>query len=237
MITIGIVDDEENARRVINKCLERYCDNYDVLFETMQFQETIDNSIKHQPDLIFLDINLLDGSGIDVAQQIQEKTNSKIIFTTAYNEYAIQALKLKAFDYLLKPIDLEEFQDSLKKVCEEIYSIKKNDAENSKIAITTLLGTQLIDKCCISHFNAEGSYTEIVLTNSKNLIASKPLKFFENLVVYHPKFLKIHKSTIINIDHVLFLDRINNEILMINDKKLSIARSNIKQVFALFNQK
>jgi two-component system LytT family response regulator len=236
MVTIGIIDDEENARRVISKYLERYCDDYDVLFETMQLQESIDAVLEHQPDLIFLDINLLDGSGIDVAQKISGKTDTKIIFTTAYNEFAIQALKLKAFDYLLKPIDVDEFKDSLKLVTQNINEVKQIKAENSKLSITTISGTQLIDKSSISHFNADGSYTEIVLTNGKSITASKSLKFFENQIEHHSKFLKIHKSTIINVAHVIALDRIENNIIMSNDVKLSIARSNIKNVFNYFNK-
>ena len=236
MVTIGIIDDEENARRVISKYLERYCDDYDVLFETMQLQESIDAVLEHQPDLIFLDINLLDGSGIDVAQKISGKTDTKIIFTTAYNEFAIQALKLKAFDYLLKPIDLDEFKESLRQVTQNINEVKQAKAENSKLSITTISGTQLIDKSSISHFNADGSYTEIILINGKSITASKSLKFFENQIEHHSKFLKIHKSTIINVNHVIALDRIENNVIMFNDVKLSIARSNIKNVFNYFNK-
>ena len=236
MITIGIIDDEENARRVISQYLERYCDDYDVLFETMQLQESIDAVLEYQPDLIFLDINLLDGSGIDVAQKISGKTDTKIIFTTAYNEFAIQAIKLKAFDYLLKPIDVDEFKDSLKQVTQNINEVKQAKAENSKLSITTISGTQLIDKSSISHFNADGSYTEIILTNGKSITASKSLKFFENQIEHHSKFLKIHKSTIINVNHVIALDRIENNVIMSNDVKLSIARSNIKDVFSYFNK-
>jgi len=236
MITIGIIDDEENARRVISKYLERYCEDYDVLFETMQLQESIDAVLEYQPDLIFLDINLLDGSGIDVAQKISGKTDTKIIFTTAYNEFAIQAIKLKAFDYLLKPIDVDEFKDSLKQVTQNINEVNQAKAENSKLSITTISGTQLIDKSSISHFNADGSYTEIILTNGKSITASKSLKFFENQIEHHSKFLKIHKSTIINVNHVIALDRIENNVIMSNDVKLSIARSNIKDVFSYFNK-
>ena len=236
MVTIGIIDDEENARRVISKYLERYCDDYDVLFETMQLQESIDAVLEHQPDLIFLDINLLDGSGIDVAQKISGKTDTKIIFTTAYNEFAIQALKLKAFDYLLKPIDEDEFKESLRQVTQNINEVKQAKAENSKLSITTISGTQLIDKSSISHFNADGSYTEIILINGKSITASKSLKFFENQIEHHSKFLKIHKSTIINVNHVIALDRIENNVIMSNDVKLSIARSNIKDVFSYFNK-
>jgi two-component system LytT family response regulator len=121
-------------------------------------------------------------------------------------------------------------------VTQNINEVKQAKAENSKLSITTISGTQLIDKSSISHFNADGSYTEIVLTNGKSITASKSLKFFENQIEHHSKFLKIHKSTIINVAHVIALDRIENNIIMSNDVKLSIARSNIKNVFNYFNK-
>lgn len=239
MITIGIVDDEENARRVVLKYLERYCDDFDVLFEATQFQETIDLTIENQPDLLFLDINLLDGSGIDVAQELKDKTKTIIVFTTAYNEYAIQALKLKAFDYLLKPIDVEEFQEMIQNVVAEIKNQKIKLAEEapSKISISTLNGTQLIDKNSITLIKAEGSYCEICLNNGKSITVSKPLKYMEQQIENHPKFLKIHKSYIINSDYVDSLDRVNNEVVLMNFIKLPISRSNIKTVFSIFQNK
>lgn len=237
MIRIGIVDDEENARRVILKYLERYCENYQVVFEATDYQDTVDATLKHQPDLLFLDIHLLEGTGIEVAQELMGKSDAKIIFTTAYNEYAINALRLKAFDYLLKPIDIEEFQDSLQRVIEEIESEKSKDALSSKITISTLSGTQILEKNEILFMRADASYCTLLLVSGKSITISKPMKYIEKLVEKDSTFLKIHKSYITNVDCVKLLDRVTNELVLCNDERLPISRSNLKIVFNFFQGK
>ncbi len=237
MISIGIVDDEENARRIIRKYLERYCEErYEIVFETISYQETIDACIKFNPNILFLDIHLLDGSGIDVAQYLKDNSNtSKIIFTTAYNEYAISALKLKAFDYLLKPIDVEEFQESLTNIISEIKESDEN--KPSKISVTTLSGISLIDLNSIEYIKADASYCTIQITDNKPLTISKPLKHIEAQIDKNPIFIKIHKSYLVNTKFVKALDRITNEIILNDDSRLPISRSNLKTIFDYFKNK
>lgn len=237
MIRIGVVDDEENARRVILKYLERHCEDYEIVFEATDYQEAVDCTLQLKPDLLFLDVHLLDGTGIEVAQEIKDKSNAKIIFTTAYNEYAINALRLRAFDYLMKPIDTEEFIDSLKRVVEEIKSDKAKIPIMSTIVITTLSGTQLIEKNTILFIKAEASYCNIQLANNKPITISKPLKYIEQQVENDPSFIKIHKSYIVNNDFTQSLDRSTHEVILKNGEKLPISRSNLKSVFDFFNPK
>ena len=237
MIRIGVVDDEENARRVVLKYLERHCENYEIVFEATDYQEAVDFTLELKPDLLFLDVHLLEGTGIEVAQEIKDKSKAKIIFTTAYNEYAINALRLRAFDYLLKPLDTEEFIDSLTRVITEIKNDKAQIPVSTTIAITTLSGTQLIEKNTILYVKAEASYCNIQLITGKTITVSKPLKYIELQVENSPAFIKIHKSFIINHDFVKSLDRTTHEIVLKNDEKLPISRSNLKSVFEAFTPK
>lgn len=237
MIKIGVVDDEENARRVILKYLERYCNNYQVVFEASDYKDAVENTLLLNPDLLFLDVHLLDGTGIEVAQEIKDKSKAKIIFTTAYNEYAVNALRLRAFDYLLKPLDTEEFIESVHNVFQEIEHEKAQIPILSTIAITTLSGTQLIEKSSVLFVRAEASYCSIHLSNGKSVTVSKPLKYIENQLESTPNFIKIHKSYIVNNDYVKSLERTTQEILLKNDQKLPISRSNLKMVFDFFNPK
>ncbi len=237
MIKIGVVDDEENARRVVLKYLERHCEDYQIVFEATEYQETVDLTLKHKPDLLFLDIHLLEGTGIEVAEELQGKTKAKIIFTTAYNEYAINALRLRAFDYLMKPLDTEEFIDSLIRVTDEIKKEKAQSSVQSTITITTLSGTQLIEKNTILYIKAEAAYCSIQLFNGKAITVSKPLKYIEQKVEHSPDYLKIHKSYIVNHEFVHALDRTTHEVVLKNGEKLPISRSNIKTVFGYFNPK
>ena len=236
MISIGIVDDEENARRIILKYLERYCEEkYTIVFESIAYQETIDSTIKFQPDILFLDIHLLDGSGIDVAQHLKDKNiPTKIIFTTAYNEYAISALKLKAFDYLLKPIDVDEFKDSLSNIIKELKETSEKHSIPTKISVTTLSGISLIDLNSIEYIKADASYCTIQMTDNKPLTISKPLKHIENQIENNPIFIKIHKSYLVNSKFVKALDRTTNEIILTNDSRLPISRNNLKTIFDYF---
>lgn len=237
MIRIGVVDDEENARRVVLKYLERHCENYEIVFEATDYQEAVDFTLKLKPDLLFLDVHLLDGTGVEVAQEIKGKSTAKIIFTTAYNEYAINALRLRAFDYLLKPLDTEEFVDSLTRVIAEINKEKNQIPVSTTIAITTLSGTQLIEKNTIQFVKAEASYCTIQLVNGKTITVSKPLKYIELQVENCPCFIKIHKSFIINKDFVKSLDKSTHEVVLKNEEKLPISRSNLKSVFENFGPK
>jgi two-component system LytT family response regulator len=239
MMRIGIVDDEENARRIIVKYLERYCEEkYSIVFESTSYQETIDAIIKFKPDVLYLDINLLDGSGIDIAQYLKEiNISTKIIFTTAYNEYAIIALKLKAFDYILKPIDSDEFKDSLSNIILELKDGNKQTTIPFKISVSTLSGISLIDLNSIEYVKADASYCTIQITNDKPLTISKPLKHIENQIEKNPVFIKIHKSYLVNRNFVKSLDRATNEIVLIDGARLPISRNNLKMVFNFFKKK
>jgi two-component system LytT family response regulator len=239
MIRIGIVDDEENARRIIVKYLERYCEEkYSIVFESTSYQETIDAIIKFKPDVLYLDINLLDGSGIDIAQYLKDiNISTKIIFTTAYNEYAIIALKLKAFDYILKPIDSDEFKDSLSNIILELKDRNDQTTIPLKISVSTLSGISLIDLNSIEYVKADASYCTIQITNDKPLTISKPLKHIENQIEKNPIFIKIHKSYLVNRNFVKSLDRATNEIVLIDGARLPISRNNLKMVFNFFKKK
>lgn len=237
MIKIGIIDDEENARRVIRKYLERYTkENFNIVFEASSFDSTIDLTFKTKPDILFLDIHLLDGSGIEIVKILNEKSyHPTIIFTTAYDQYAISALKLKVFDYLLKPIDNEEFNETLEKVIEHVKNQTASNLIKSKIAIRTLYETQLIETKNIVFIKAESSYCTIHTHDNKSITISKPLKYLENELSNDALFLKIHKSFIINVNYVQSLDRILNHVILSDGNRLPISRNNIKLVFNYFN--
>jgi two-component system, LytTR family, response regulator len=234
MIRIGVVDDEENARRVVLKYLERHCPAYTIVFEASDYQETVDLTLKHEPDLLFLDIHLLEGTGIEVAQELKGKTKAKIIFTTAYNEYAINALRLQAFDYLLKPLDAAEFIDALARVQQIIDTEKSLDSKTCTIRFTTLQGIELLDCKKVLFIKAEASYCSIHTEDGKSVLISKPLKFVEQQIEKNPSFLKIHKSYIANSNFIQSIDRGNQEVVLMDGSKLPISRSKMKEVLTAF---
>ena len=166
----------------------------------------------HQPDLVFLDIEMPGGNGFDFLESFS-KINFKIIFTTAYNEYALQAIKFSALDYLLKPVSKEDLQIALEKFfnakqsavqTEQLQYLKENFANSSapkKIAIPESESITFVDTSSIVRCKSEGSYTQIYLKNGQKLLASKPIGDFEELLK-DAGFFRIHRSHLINTNEI-----------------------------------
>lgn len=238
MMKIGICDDEQDARRVVRKYIERYFELFPnesrpVIFEMANYREALESTLLHQPDILFLDIHLKDGSGIDMARELAGRSKTKIIFTTAYSNYAIEALRLRAFDYLLKPLDTEEFNEAVAKVLPEIRDQKQKTA-SVKISVTTMSGVDLIETSKIAYLQAQTAYCKIWIIGKSPMIISKPLSFIEKQVRDDSSFIKIHRSFIVNASYVQFLDRKKNELVLINGVNLPIARASLKKIFDYF---
>jgi two-component system LytT family response regulator len=162
-----------------------------------------------KPDLVLMDIQLADGTAFDILNQLDEPA-FHIIFITAYNHFAIKAIKYGALDYLLKPIDSEEFSIAIQKLRKvkhtdyqgQINILKEHGSAkpiemNASICITSLDCLQMIRLNEIIYLSGEGSYTQIHLENNKKVIASKPLKYYEDLLP-GDFFIRTHQSYIVN---------------------------------------
>ncbi len=162
-----------------------------------------------QPDLVLMDIQLADGTAFDILNQLEDPA-FHIIFITAFNHFAIKAIKYGALDYLLKPIDSEEFSVAIQKVSKakrmdylsqmkvmKAFSTAKSIDMNSSICITSLDCMQIVRLNEIIHLSGEGSYTQIHLENKKIVTASKPLKYYEDILPAD-FFIKTHQSYIVN---------------------------------------
>jgi two-component system LytT family response regulator len=162
-----------------------------------------------KPDLILMDIQLADGNAFDILNEIEEPA-FHVIFITAYNHFAIKAIKYGALDYLLKPIDNNEFSNAIQKVKKikqidylnqinilKAYSSLKSVEMNSSICISSLDCMQIIRLNEIVYLSGDGSYTQIYLENKKIVTASKPLKYYEDILP-GDSFIKTHQSYIVN---------------------------------------
>lgn len=162
-----------------------------------------------KPDLVLMDIQLIDGTAFDILNQLEE-TDFQIIFITAYNHFAIKAIKYGALDYLLKPIDSEEFSSAIQKIkkvkridyLNQITILKEHSSTksiemSSSICITSLDCLQMIRLNEIIYLSGEGSYTQFYLENNKVITASKPLKYYEDLLP-SDFFIRTHQSYIVN---------------------------------------
>jgi len=221
MLKIVIVDDEINVRRVIKKLLNIVASDYVVVGEAPSIVEAKKVIAETNPDLLLLDIELEDGTGFTLINQLS-KVDFKLIFITAYNQYAIKAFKFNALDYLLKPIEPEELKTALIKAQNSIQTENElkellsnlehnRESEVQKIVIKTTNKTYFIDVTKILYCQSEGSYSKIVLEES-SILASKNLKYFQDLLADF-SFIRTHQSYLVNKIHITSL---KNDAIILN---------------------
>ncbi|MEP6846893.1 MAG: LytTR family DNA-binding domain-containing protein [Panacibacter sp.] len=210
MLTAIIIDDEMKGRIALKQKLNDYCTDVQLAGEAENGVEGIKLIEKMQPDIVFLDIEMPRMDGFEMLHRLAEK-NFHIIFTTAYDQYAIKAIKYAAFDYLLKPVDIDELKLAVSKIYtqQQIHTGKKlelldqNLHKNNfnKIAISTLEGLLFFNVSDIIHLEANSNYTNIYFSNRPKLIASKTLKDFEELLPADI-FFRTHHSHLINLNFI-----------------------------------
>jgi two-component system LytT family response regulator len=207
-----LVDDEEGARDVLQNLLLRFCPNVELIAKCENVLQAVETIKKEQPDLVFLDIEMPNYAGYEIVKFFDE-VNFEIIFVTAYDQYAIRAFEIAAIDYLLKPVDIERLQNAISKVEKqknllqqtERLSILKDSMENKQLnnIVVSDKGQQhVIPLEKLIAIEAQESYC-ILHTADKQFIASKNLKHFETVLESIPRFFRVHKSWLINKDHLL----------------------------------
>lgn len=207
-----IVDDEDRARELLAGMLELYCPEVEVVASCPDVPHAVKAVRKFKPDLVFSDIEMPGHSGLEILDFFdEEEIGFSIIFTTAYNQYAIQAMKMAAVDYLLKPIDAMELQVSIERFRKRTRQERpdyRQMADNlrrparAKLAIPTRNGFRFVEPAEIILLKADNSYTEVVLTTGEKLLASRILRNFEEALAAVPQFFRTHKSFIINTDYI-----------------------------------
>ncbi len=232
-----IVEDEKHSRETLKNLLEEFC----VGIQVVGVAGTVDEAIKlikqTKPDLIFLDIELQTGTGFDVLEKVSQG-DFEVIFTTAFEQYAIKAVKFSSLDYLLKPIDLDELQNAVQKAQtkknQEVYkkqletlmlNLKQQKPKLHKICLATSEGFEFIELSKIIYCKAEGAYTAFVLTSGDKLLISKHLKAYEDLLK-EQNFMRVHNSFLINIKEVKkYVKSDGGYIIMSNNDTVSISRT------------
>ncbi len=243
MLKIVIVDDEINVRAVIRKLLNLISSNYMVVGEAPSIIEAKKVITATKPDIVLLDIELEDGTGFTLLKQL-DKINFKLIFITAYNQYAIKAFKFNALDYLLKPIEPNDLKEALVKaesaidseneLKELLQNLEQNkNSETKKIVIKTTNKTYFIDVSKILYCHSEGSYSNIVLEES-SILASKNLKYFQDLLSEY-SFIRTHQSYLVNKIHVTGLE--NDTIVLNGNLNIPISLRRKAEIKALLSDR
>jgi two-component system LytT family response regulator len=228
-----IIDDEKMARTLLAGMLKEL----DVDVEILELCEDLSAGVKairkHKPDLVFLDIEMPGHSGLELLDFFNEdEITFSIVFTTAYNQYAIQAFKLSAIDYLLKPVSVQELEHAIQKVKRNLHEekafgiLKENLLTNplKKIAVNTITAIKFVELDKVVYLKADGAYTEFVLTDNTTVTSSKGLKHYEDVLDEQTNFMRCHKSYLVNLNHVgEFIKGEGGHLLMSNSHQVSIS--------------
>lgn len=222
MVRAIIIEDEEKSVKVIERLIRNYFSDRIILAGKADGVDTGIALIKSlQPDLVFLDIELVDGSSFSILNHFSEPKFG-IIFTTAFDNYAIKAFKFSAIDYLLKPIDDEEFCSAVHRYFDRNPSNSIEQIQNasshyhtpkgvhSKLAIRSNHGLVFISIMDIVALRAEKNYTDIFTLHKKQYTTSKHLGYYDELLTTNSNFVRIHHSTIINLGHIIELRQSKN---------------------------
>ncbi len=217
MITAILVDDDKNLREGMKKLLELFAPSIQIIGEADSVSSGISVIDRLKPEVVFLDIQLNDGTGFDILEKLAKKSGaikSNIVFITAYEEYAIKAFRFSALDFLLKPVDPEELQKVIEKI-ENVHdksndyahidllleNIRKNVDNFKRIALSTSDGIHLFNISDIIRCESEDNYTKFYIKNQKTVMISKTLKEYEELLTPHG-FERIHQSHLINLKYL-----------------------------------
>ena len=236
MIRSLVIDDEQNCIESLVFDLQKYCRDVEVLETCTSPKQALLSIKKHKPDLIFLDVQMPWMNGFEMLELIDE-IDFAIIFTTAYDQFAAKAFRLSAVDYLLKPVDVNDLKEAVRKAGEKIQ--QKTGAANitnllnnfkkpevsQRIAFPGREGFEFIEAGKIVYAQAEGSYTHVFLNDKRKLIISKTLSDIEEMLPAE-NFQRIHHSTLVNISHVTHLFKSDGGYIVLDTgEKLAISKS------------
>ncbi len=250
LISAAIIDDEMQARSALKESLSIHCPEIKVLYEASSVSEGKKLFEQETFQLLFLDIQLTDGLGFEILESFKHK-KQKVIFTTAYSQYALKAIKFSALDYLLKPISGRELKEAVAKVLELesdlnhllISNFLKNQETstlNKRIALHSSEGITLCDINSIIRCQSEGNYVRFYFTDRKPLMIAKTLKDTEEMLMGF-SFERIHHSHIVNINHMLsYVSKDGGYVLMKDDSMLPVSnrkRSHLLERLSKFDLK
>lgn len=249
MIKILIVDDEASAGNILELLIERHIAGEKEVRICQSPEMAVWMLASFRPSLIMLDIEMPHMNGFDLLNRIGN-WDFDVIFTTAYDKYAIRAIRFSALDYLLKPIDILDLQNAInrhvirrnsypqeqkKLVSNLISNLQQKDQSSFMLALSTMEGVSFYDPKDILKCEADDNYTHFYFVNNKPLIVSKTLKEFEEILTDYG-FMRVHKSYLVNMHYVVRLDK--EGLLWLKDgSHVAVSRRRKKEVLEILSEK
>ena len=234
-----IVEDETKAKDMLIGLLKLYCEEVKVVGSANSIKMALDTIPNSEIDVLFLDINLQDGNGFNLLNHLKQ-IDFKVIFTTAYDQYAIKAIRYSALDYLLKPIDVDELETAIKRLNEggnktnsNVKQYAKDISDNgspSKIGLPSKSGIEYIPHADIVKCEADSSYTIIYTISKQKHLISKNLKTVQQLLSDN-KFIRCHRKYLVNKDYVKEYIRGAGGQVIMQDNSFALVSKRMKSSF------
>lgn len=227
-----IIDDEFAAAENISILLESYCSEVSVLGMAHSISDGIKAIKKLKPNLVFLDISMPpEGTGFDLLDLFPNR-DFHVIFVTAHEQYSLKAIKERAFDYLLKPIDYKELIKTINQITEIHFTEKPKIETSQVITLATDEGIHVIHADEILYCKASGSYTEFHIKDKPTILISKPLKFAETLL-QTSNFKRVHRSFLINTLAITKFTKEDGGFVYINETSIPVSRNYYENIYEL----
>lgn len=247
MLRTIIIDDEAHMRQTLEKMVSQFCPNLKLVATAEGVESGVSAIRTYNPDLILLDIKMNDGTGFDLLKEL-EPVDFKVIFITAYDQYAIKAIKFSAIDYLLKPVDPDELSAAAKKAdtivqqdfITQLDTLEENmlsdDRTNKKIILKTFDNIYLVKVCDINYCESEGSYTNISLLNGNKIMVSNTLKDYDEMLK-DSGFFRVHKLFLINMQHINRFEKGDGgNVVLENESRVPVASRKREELLEMFDQ-
>lgn len=247
-----IVDDEKNSRIVLRELIDNFCKEIEIVGEAASVNEAFKLINEQRPGLVFLDVQMPTGNGFKLLEKY-EKVPFDVVFVTSYDQYAINAIKFSALDYILKPVDIKDLQAAAAKA---LANTKEKSGVSAQTQIVNLLQTvdegvkekkiafhqndvvKLINISDISHIESDWNYSISYTSTGDKLISSKTLKEFEDYLAVYDFFIRIHKNCIVNINHIAQYSKAEPCVVkMKNGFEFEISRRKKQEVLEKIKQK
>jgi two-component system LytT family response regulator len=241
-----LIDDELPSLENLQQKLEEFCPDISIIATVQKPEEAIRLIEFHQPDVIFLDIEMPRMNGFKMLEEIKEK-NFDIVFITAYNHYAIDAIRISAFDYMVKPVGVKDLQNSVnrlikshrKQMPEKLDVLRQNlsnsRTQNDKITIVTNEGVDFYEISQIIRIESSSNYSKIHFKEGKVLLVTKLLKDFEEILTPY-RFYRIHNSHLINLSYIKkYLRGDGGQVIMQNNEVIDVARRKKEEFLKLIS--
>ena len=245
MIRALLVDDEKHCLETLSWQLSKFCPEVEVIAACESAESALEVLHKHEIDLIFLDSEMPVMNAFELLQQFKH-VSFEVIFTTAYDIFAVKAFKFSALDYLLKPIDKDELMQAVKKavtkkqpiLAEQLNILFQNLYQRTpspKIALPTMEGLEFVSAGDIVHCQSDGNYTHIFMLDGSKFLISRTLKETEELLEGH-RFLRVHHSYTINLDHIKkYVKGDGGYVIMSNNATINVSRSRKEELLKTFH--